>query len=206
MKPVVEFVKTTVTGGILFLIPLVIGLVFLRHAFEFARRIAEPLASFLPVDRIAGVVVADLIAGIGVLAVAFLFGLIARTRLGTGVMAKLERLVLHRMPGYTLLKNISAKADANHHIDVALVHFSDRLMLGFVMDRLDNGLLAVFLPSAPTPTSGTIYFMDAARVQRLDIKLTEAMQCIMQLGSGAGELLRGVDFNSGEKQALSTPS
>jgi uncharacterized membrane protein len=59
------------------------------------------------------------------------------------------------------------------------------------MDRLDNGLLAVFLPSAPSATSGSICFMEAERVQRVDMKVTDAIACIAQLGSSAGELFAG---------------
>jgi uncharacterized membrane protein len=190
MRPIIQFVKTTLIGGILVLIPLAIGMVFLRHAFDFSRRIAAPLAGFLPIDRLAGVVVADLLAGMVLLFVAFLLGLMARTRLGTHLTKQLERVVSSRIPGFTLFKNIEAVA-AERRIYVVLIPSGDRYTLGFVMDRLDNGLLLRFLPSAPSATSGSICFMEAERVQRIDMKVTDAIACIMQLGSSAGEFFSG---------------
>jgi uncharacterized membrane protein len=50
-------------------------------------------------------------------------------------------------------------------------------------------MLAVFVPSAPTPTAGNVYLMTEQQVKRLDVPVAAATKCIMQLGVGVGQLL-----------------
>lgn len=194
MRPLAEFIRTTLVGGILFLVPLAIIAVFLRHAYDFARRMTQPLARIFPMDDVGGVLIADLFATGGLLALAFLLGLIARTRLGASLRGHLERMIVPTMPAFTLLKNIG-KGDVERRIRVALINGGDRFTLGFVMQRLDNGLFAVFLPSAPAASSGSVFFVEPERVQFIDMTVTEAVECLMEPGATSDRLLRGAHFD-----------
>jgi len=57
--------------------------------------------------------------------------------------------------------------------------------------RHADGLLTVFVPSAPTPVAGTIYYLPEDRVRRLDVPVQTAAKLIMRLGVGFAEALRG---------------
>ena len=57
-----ELAKTTLIGGLLFLIPLVIIVVVIGKAIGIMMVIAEPMADLLPVDSIGGIALANLLA------------------------------------------------------------------------------------------------------------------------------------------------
>lgn len=64
-------------------------------------------------------------------------------------------------------------------------------MLSFILEKLENGLPVVFVPSAPTPAAGSVYYLTEDRVKRLDVPVSTAMKVIMRLGLGSKELLQG---------------
>ena len=55
-----KMIKTTVMGGVVFLIPVVILFVLIRKALELTNGIAVPLAKRLPVESVAGVAITHL--------------------------------------------------------------------------------------------------------------------------------------------------
>ena len=65
-KKGIQFVLTTVIGGVLFLVPVVfLGMIFTKAA-GFMMVIAKPMAAWIPVDSIGGVALANLIAIVAV--------------------------------------------------------------------------------------------------------------------------------------------
>ena len=56
-----EFIKSTVIGGVVFLVPIVILVVVLAKAFEIMKALAAPLANTMPIDTVGGFAVANLI-------------------------------------------------------------------------------------------------------------------------------------------------
>ena len=58
----VNFVKTTVIGGVVFLVPLVFLIFIISQAMEFMMLIAEPLADWIPIESIGDVALANLLA------------------------------------------------------------------------------------------------------------------------------------------------
>jgi len=77
-KPGLNFVITTVIGGAVFLVPLMVLIFVFGKAIGYMMLIAEPLADWLPVDTIGGVALANLLAILAVIVVSFIAGLIAR--------------------------------------------------------------------------------------------------------------------------------
>jgi uncharacterized membrane protein len=50
MKGSIQFLRTTVIGGLLFLVPIVVLAVVLKNAFILAHKVVEPLAANLHID------------------------------------------------------------------------------------------------------------------------------------------------------------
>jgi uncharacterized membrane protein len=189
---VLTFIRSTLVGGVVFLIPLAVMLAILIKAHEAVGRIIEPLSHALPISEVAGIAVAKVLAALILLLFAFLMGLFARSELGSLIGTKIEAAVLRKVPGYTLLKNLTkepATGEVDHRMKVALANLDDAWLIAFIMEEGKDGLLTVFVPSAPTPTAGSLYFLKEEQVRRLDIPVSDAVKCIMQLGVGSGELL-----------------
>jgi hypothetical protein len=70
-----------------------------------------------------------------------------------------------------------------------LARIEEAWVPGFVMERHASGLYTVFVPSAPTPLAGAIYYLTADRDKLLDIPTSAVVACIMRLGVGSRALL-----------------
>jgi uncharacterized membrane protein len=204
MKSVIRFVKTTLIGGVLFLVPLVATIVILSKAIRYLAQILRPVEHMLPRRTLVGLAVADILAIGCLLAIGFFSGLVARTRLGKRFSRRIEELIVGKIPGYTLLRGIigdPGNISGNHELKVALARIDDAWLLSFIVEELPDGMLAVFVPSAPTPTAGNLYMMTEQQVRRLDVPVAAATKCIMQLGVGAGGLLNPKNAKSATASA-----
>lgn len=194
MKGFLDFVKTTLVGGLLFVVPAMLIALLVKNALALVGQILAPIVKLLPVHNIAGIAVAHLLAVVLVLAICFLAGLAARTSPGAKLNAWLERAILRKVPGFGLVKRVAkemANIETQSDFSVALARIEDAWMLSFIVEKLDNGLLTVFVPSAPTPAVGSIYYLTEERVKRLEVSVASAVQCIIRLGVGSKQLLQG---------------
>lgn len=187
-----RFLRTTLTGGILFLVPVVIVAIVIEKGLHLAHRVAEPLAERLPIESVIGLRPAMLLA-IGLLVVfCFLTGLFARSALAQRLVAWLETTVLVNFPGYEFFKSLGEGmlgVEPAETRPVVLAHLDDAWQLGFLVGRLDNGLVAVFVPDAPNPRSGALCYLLPENVTETGIAPGAAVKLLRRLGSGAGEVL-----------------
>jgi uncharacterized membrane protein len=73
-----HFIKTTILGGLLFLVPVVILIFIIKKAHESVSIITGPVLANLPVGTIAGIAIVDLLTIAVVLLICFLAGLWAK--------------------------------------------------------------------------------------------------------------------------------
>lgn len=189
-----KFVRTTLAGGILFLTPLVIVALILEKALALVHKLIEPLAARLPVESIIGMRPAMLIAVVVLVLACFGAGMLARTRLARRIVEWLETNVLSMVPGYEFFKSIGESIlgveSETTQQQAVLAHLDDAWQLGFLIERLDNGLLAIFVPDAPNPHSGSVVFMTAEKVVLVENAPPAAVQkCLKRLGAGSNAML-----------------
>lgn len=192
MQAVVAFVRTTLVGGVLFLVPVVLAALILREAAQFAMRILRPFTRLAPSDTVAGIAIIELLAVAALIALCFLAGLIAGTKAGRALGHRLEYAILRRIPGFMFLRIVMASMvgmETNSGLSVALASIEDAWVLSFVIERHPGGLATVFVPSAPTPAAGSIYYLPEDRIRPLDVPVSAAMACISRLGVGSIDLL-----------------
>lgn len=178
--------------GVLFLVPIVLIIVLVREAIRLVANATKPVVQLVPTEDVLGIAVVEIAAIVLLVLVCFIAGLFAGTRLGTTLGARLERLILRRIPGFTLIKSMSqglvGERDTSE-VKVALAWIEESWVLAFVMERHANGLNTVFIPSAPTPAAGSVYYLPDDRLKLLDVPVQAAMGCITRLGIGSRELL-----------------
>jgi uncharacterized membrane protein len=191
-----EFVKTTLIGGAVFLVPTLILIVLLVKAAKLLRHLAQPLSSLLPMDRAFGVLAADIAAIVLAVLVSFVAGLLARASFAHRFVEKAEAGVLWRIPGYGLIKGLTDSLDENpasSSLQPVLVHFDDCAQLAFEVDQLSDGRRVVYVPGAPDTRSGAMFVVDAARVETVAMTYPAAMKSLRTLGRGVGQSLRTDD-------------
>lgn len=188
MRAIAEFTKTTIVGGILVVLPLWISTLLLLKAIAGAFVLLSPVTAQLPVAMHLRNVVALLI----VVTVCFVAGLVVRT--GPGLRAKnvLDRYLLERIPGYTLIRGLAGRLTGREEGEtfaVAMVEIEDALVPAFIVEEHADGRYTVFVPSVPTPAAGTVYVLDRARVHLVDVPFTQGVAVISKWGTGASELV-----------------
>jgi uncharacterized membrane protein len=193
------FLKTTIVGGVLFLLPVAMVLLILGYAMRLAAKVAQPISDKLRLDQLgdlSGIGAVTVLAVLVLIVVSFAAGIVARTDLGGRISRWFENSLLGGLPQYQLLKSM---AEGLAHVEStsltpALVSIEDGWQLGYLLETLENGWVAVFLPQAPTPMSGNVMYFPAERVRPLGITMIQAMTLVKRLGVGSAEALRGADL------------
>jgi uncharacterized membrane protein len=166
----------------------------LGKAQSIAGRIMAPVVERMPVQSVAGVAIAKILAIVVLVLFCLLAGLFAQTRLAKRSVGWLERGLLSNLPWYNFFKGISeslAGFETDHRQEVVLTRLGDAWQIGFLMDRVDKDRYAVFVPGAPSIWSGSVYLLTEERFQRIHISRAEAMKCLGRLGEGTNALLAG---------------
>jgi uncharacterized membrane protein len=194
MKTLTRFVRTTILGGIFFSIPLVVLGVVLAKALEYTNKVLKALAAqILAASELsaAGATVASLVV---IALVCFFAGLIARTVTAQELVKVLESSILSKVPAYEYLKQEGASAlgvATMTEQPIVLVESDIGWQVGVQTEAASGGFVTVFVPGAPNPHSGTVYFVPADRIRSADVKLVAALNCMRRCGLGAPALLRG---------------
>jgi uncharacterized membrane protein len=155
------------------------------------------LAAVKPITAaIPGSVEFEEILAILVLAViCFIAGLIVRTRAGLQAKNAMERRVLQRLPGYTLLRGLAGRVTGQADepsFAPALAEIEEALVPALIVEKLEDGSYTVLVPSVPTPMAGAIYILPPERVHPVDVPFTVALKVFSKWGTGAGEFVRAM--------------
>ena len=193
----VRMLKSTVVGGLLFLLPVVLVAFLLGHALRLAGKLAKPITDTLQVDAVIGSGGEEVLAILMLVALASVAGLFARTKTGRSMMRWAEGSFLGGLPQYQMVKSMAeglAQVEGADGARPALINIEEAWQLGYVLEPLGNGWVAVFLPQAPTPLSGNAMYMPEERVRPLTITMMQAMAIVKRMGLGSAEALGHADF------------
>lgn len=188
MKPILGFIKTTLLGGLLVVLPVWLVALLMLKAIKTLAALIQPVVHELP----EWVRHPWLIAAVILLLLCFFIGLAARTGPGKWMMRAVESSVLERVPGYTMIRSFTqrlAGSDAAEGFAPVLVELEDALVPAFLVERHADSRCTVFVPSSPTPAVGAIYILASGRVHELDVTLMKAIGCVSKWGTGSAALL-----------------
>lgn len=192
MKYVSQFIRTTVLGGIFFLIPIVILYMLLEKALDLSHKIIEPIAGILPFDDIGGVGIRVILAVGLLLLFCFVVGLISMTHRAKAFSKKIEESVLSSVPGYQFFKHLGesmVQIEGGQEEHAILISFDDNKAFGFLIEELENNQSVVFLPDAPNPWGGAVLVVENDRIQSLKHSTKEMIKVLKQLGYGSKVML-----------------
>lgn len=188
------FVKTTLIGGFLLLVPFGVLFVLFGKALNMFRVLVAPIANQIPIEHIGGITINRILAFIVLLLLCFVAGLIAKNRGASEKREWLERKLQSVIPGYSLVKGMTetlAGLESNKMTEVVMVDVEEVWQIGFLMGKVDDHISTVFLPGAPSPLSGDVVFVKNERLRKLDISEVNAVSIHKKLGQGAEKYLKG---------------
>jgi len=191
MQSILRFLRATLTGGILFLLPVVLVIIILNKAHHLILKISAPLADSMP-DLVLGLDGSNLIAVLLLIVICFFSGLMFRsTRVRKGV-GRLEDTVLSYLPGYAMLKSITSDAigdTTEHNMTPVLVRDGDTWNIGFLVEQ-DGDNCTVFIPEAPRHDSGEIRIVPASWIKKTNVTTHKAARSLQRYGQGASGWLK----------------
>lgn len=183
-----KFILTTILGGVVFLIPFIIVDVLLVKGFMIMHTLAEKVHTFLPLDSIVGLPFVRILALLFLVGSCFVSGLIAKSSWGRNIQNRIDDLLLQLVPGYAWIKGMTSNVSEEEAAAVlkpVWIRFDDQYQVGFEVERCEEGLVAIFLPGAPDPRSGTLSYVESDRVEGLDLSFGEVVRNIRKLGLGS---------------------
>jgi len=188
MKKSKSWFKTNLVYGLAVLVPVAILILLFANLVK----LLQAVAASLGLESALGAGAAIAIALLFLLLVCLGMGAIVRTNIGSWSFKKFEDVILQRVPGYQLIGNVlkgfTKDKDAYPAVMVRL-HGPGSAVFGLVMEEHQNGVLTVFLPSAPALTVGSLHVVERDRVTFLDASTVDVANCISQWGIGSEKVL-----------------
>ena len=191
MKALSEFTKATLIGGLVVMLPLGLFALVAEKIIEIIRPLSDSIAGWLP----RWFHFPDIVALLVLLLLCFVAGLLAETRAGQSTGSFIERVILNRIPGYSIVRTFTRRignVEQSEKFTPALAVMENALVPAFVVEKHIDGRYTVFVPSAPTPGVGAIYILAGERVHLLDVSLLTAIKCITSWGAGSHELVNAM--------------
>ena len=189
MKNQLDFVKSTVIRGFVFLVPAIIVVVALSKLIGALKVMAKGLAPFFGIETMVGGLMLDILTFALIILLCFVAGLLANRATAKRVRQKIDTYLLHSFPGYAFIKGIVENLRQTEEIAETflpvLVWFDDNVQIAFETQRVPGDKVAVYLPGAPNPWSGSVVYVASERVKPLPLTLTEAVRNIRSLGKGS---------------------
>lgn len=184
-----RFIKTTVAGGLLFILPLLLVFLLLEKAVRLLR---EPIHKLLPMfedHSIAGVTLFTVVALLLLVLICFFAGLLAKTRAGTALFNGLEENILGKVPGYGLLKDATAHLAGLENVEgakVGLISEDDGWLFCLVLEQ-QHDWYSVYIPDAGPAggSSGEVRVVPGAQVRLTELAWMPVLACVRRGGHGA---------------------
>ncbi len=190
MNRLKRFFTTTMLGGVIVVLPVVLTFFFLGWLFRLITGMIEPLTRLVIEQSKLQKTVADLLVILVIVSLCFTIGLIIKTRLGRYIYHTIEKRVLKIAPGYTLFREtikqfLGQERAPFSRVALVQVYENKTLMTGFVTDEHPDGYFTVYVPSGLNPTTGLIYHLEKQYVHIVDVSVEDTMRSIFSCGGGS---------------------
>ncbi|MCH7917590.1 MAG: DUF502 domain-containing protein [Planctomycetes bacterium] len=192
MQRLKNFVKSTVIGGLLVVLPTGILLGVMAWLINTVRGFLSHLPGRNADEKSLAL---DILAVLLLIVSCFVIGVLVRTRLGKFIYSLIETNILAKAPGYSLVKEtvfqfLGNKKSPFSSVALAQIFGNETMVSCFVTDTHEDGSRTVFVPTGPNPTSGNIYHLEAKYVHPVDVSVEDAMRSIISCGAGSSTLLK----------------
>jgi uncharacterized membrane protein len=186
MKSLLQFIRATLSGGILFLLPVVLVIMMLSKAHQMMVKLSGPLANLMP-ERILGLDGSRILALLLLILICFIAGLFIKSKRVKKQLTKMEDNLLVFIPGYQLLKSITADTlgeSDEKGLKPVMVKDGDGWKIGFLVEE-KNGLSTVFIADAPSHDAGEVIIFPTELVKSIPLPSNKVILSLKNYGKGA---------------------
>jgi uncharacterized membrane protein len=193
MKSIFSIIKTTLSGGLFFLVPVALFVIIIAKVFTVLQKILNPIVQRFPNTDLVGTRVLQQLGAILILLlICFAAGLVAKTKAAQNSVSWIEDSILGLVPGYKFIKSMGKTVTGleEQEMNIVLARVDDGWQLSFLIEQIDDNMYTVFVPDAPHPWSGSVYHMEKDKIIWTNITKRQALNCLRQLGMGSVNILK----------------
>lgn len=191
--------RTTLIGGLIFLVPVIFVLFVLSQAYQYSLILARLISRVIQLETIAGVVLAEILAILLILGLCFVAGLIAKLAYLRRNVDRLDGVLLDLIPGYAIVKStlhgVAQGESGLATLKPVLVRLDDFEQIAFEVERSETRV-TVFLPGAPSTWAGTVGQFEPERVRPINLPLHQVIKVQRLLGRGSAAALATMETAS----------
>ena len=187
-----NFLKTTLLGGLFILLPLMLLWIGLKEIGGLLEAMATPIADLFPAGVFDNLTAPGVIAIFLIVGASFILGLAARSAWLSSIGRNIENTILNRVPMYRMLKIISSALIDSSAGDVKPALITDGSGGGdpcYVIETHKDGRATVLLPWSQASFAGTIRVVQQSNLEYLSCSLDEFSRSLSQIGVGVEECL-----------------
>ena len=119
--------------------------------------------------------------------------------------------IFKKIPGYLLIRSLTnrvAKLEKSETLGAAFVSIGETyqaLSPAFLIEKHDNGMHTVFVPTVPTPTVGNLYVIPDNRIFPVDVPLLDLVKFISKWGEASPQLSEAIKQINTANNYLDSP-
>jgi uncharacterized membrane protein len=182
--------QSTLAGGVLFLLPLILLIWLLSKALKVVERLSGPVVDAAGLHTVGGVAVGTIVSIAILVVISYFAGLVAQTRFGQATFSSFENSVLGVLPQWRIARGLIETFDQDNvpHVEVVLVPTDAGWGLGFVLEKPNDDWWTIFIPNAPQWTSGSISYAHSDQVHRTSLTFTQTIILLRRYGTGSAQV------------------
>ena len=197
MKNIFGTVRAKFVDGFFILLPVLLAYLMLGQLFDGLMALTQPIVDVMPASLFSDLWTHRFVAAMVLVMLFVVVGLMADTPLAHRIGTWFERAVLNRFPPYQVLKNLARWISGKNvpgQLHPALLQVTPEIrILVAIVEELPEGDLTVFVPLAPTPGVGMLQIVNAAKVKKLECRMTDALGWNLNWGMGTEALFQTSD-------------
>ena len=189
-----SFVTTSLKGGFLVLLPLLLFFMMLTEIIQMVIGLATPLADLFPAGIFDDPHYPVALAIILLLVVSFVIGLAMKSQAAGRMGNWVEQKTVGKLPIYRFVKNLvegllGAKDKAS--FKPALIESGEgQREFCYIVEDHGDGELTILIPWAPAGFAGAVKVIPKSKVQELDASLGDVSLVMNHLGLGTCKLIK----------------
>jgi uncharacterized membrane protein len=181
--------RKLIVTGFIFIMPVLITVAVLMRFEKHLLKVGGGLNKLLRIDTVLGSSGDAVMAVVFFLLVCIVAGLLVRISFLKRVSERMDRKLNDLMPGYSRIrskatKTVGVSRDDAPLFDACLVKVQELSQPGYIIEENPDGTDTVFVPQAPTFTTGQVYVVDPSRIKKLEINSAALNADLKRLGRG----------------------
>ncbi len=194
MKKVFQNLRDIFVAGLIFLLPLVVVIVLLSKVFKLLTGFATKIAALFGLESIGGISGGTIVSAFGIILICIVCGYLVRISFFKSARDWVDQKLMAHIPGYAVyremaLTKLEEREEALPYESAAWVSIDNVQQPAFLMERMSDGKMIVFIPTAGNVKEGTLLKLPASSVELCPDKDMKAFRiAIENLGIGMSKV------------------